>query len=270
MYENINDELLLRECKLAVQTEKQSTARVLEYLCAIDDRRLWLKEGFSSLFDFCLRFLNYSEGETYRRIQACRLSSRVKEVKPLLENNSLSLTTMSLLSPLLDSENAKDILPKVINQPTREVERVLQEHFPEKAKKSEVFKVELDIELKGLLEEARTLASEKEPQKLLKKVLRDYLRNRKTRASSVKAHTRYVPQPIAREVSPKGLRCNQRAHLQIDHIRPYAKGGSSHDIDNLRCLCKAHNLFLAKRDFPKFFAMRKYCTPTASQTLGHS
>ena len=85
MFEKIQDEILLTECKLAVQREKQSTSQVLEYLSEIDKRRLWIKEGFSSLYDFCVRYLNYSEGETHRRIQACRLSSKVAEVKPLLE-----------------------------------------------------------------------------------------------------------------------------------------------------------------------------------------
>lgn len=261
MFEKIEDEILLSECKLDVQREKQSTSQVLEYLSEIDKRRLWMKEGFSSLYDFCIRSLNNSEGETHRRIQACRLTSKVEEIKPLLEAGTLSLTTISLLSPYLNIANAKDILPKVINQPTRQIEKVLAEIFPERAQKVEVFKVEIDAELKELLEKAKTLASEKDSTKLLKKVLYQYFRERKTRTSEVKRHTRYVPKRIAKEVmnrdnyqctfiSPKGIRCNQRAHLQIDHVQAWAKGGSSLDVNNLRCLCRAHNLYLAKVDFP--------------------
>lgn len=261
MFEEIQDEILLTKCKLAVQREKQSTSRVLEYLAEIDKRRLWIKEGYSSLYDFCIRYLNYSEGETHRRIQACRLSNKFEEIKPLLEKGSLSLTTMSLLSPFLNNDNAKDILPKVINQPTRQVEKVLTQHFPEKVTKAEFFKVELDAELKILLEKAKELTSEKDATKLLKKVLLNFVRDRKTRASKVKRHTRYVQKRTAREVklqagyqcqylSSKGIRCNQRANLQIDHIRPWAKNGSSQDIHNLRCLCRAHNLYRAKLDFP--------------------
>ena len=263
MFEKIKDENLLLDCKLAVQTEKQSTARVLEYLAEIDKRRLWLREGFSSLYDFCIRFLNYSEGETHRRIQACRLSARVEEVKPLLEQRELSLTAMSLLSPVLNAENAKDILPKVTHQPTREVERIIREHFPQIKPKREILKIELDEELVSLLEAAKEVASVKDPKELLKRVLRNFVRERKPRRSEVKRHTRYVPQRIAREVkardgsqctfiSHKGVRCNQRAHLQIDHVRPFAKGGTSHDASNLRVLCRAHNLHLAKIDFPHF------------------
>jgi hypothetical protein len=46
MFENTPDEILLTECKVAVQTEKQSTARVLEYLVEIDSRRRGSKRVF--------------------------------------------------------------------------------------------------------------------------------------------------------------------------------------------------------------------------------
>ena len=185
MFDKIQDETLLVDCKSAVVAEKQSTARVLEYLAEIDKRRLWLKEGYSSLYDFCLRYLNYSEGETHRRIQACRLSSKVEQVKPLLESGAVSLTSLSLLSPVLTKENAMEILPKITHQPTRQVEKVIREHFPEVKWKPEVLKVELGEEL-ILWDEAKLLASEKDSAQLLKRVLRDFLRERKTRSTEVK------------------------------------------------------------------------------------
>src|SRR5581483_1365612 len=112
MFENISDEKLMLTCKEEVRAEKRATARVLEYLSEIDFRKLWVKEGYSGLHDFCIRYLGYSEGEANRRIQAARLSQRIEEVKPLLEKGELSLTNMSLLSPHLNKDNAKEILPK--------------------------------------------------------------------------------------------------------------------------------------------------------------
>jgi hypothetical protein len=41
-------------------------------------------------------------------------------------------------------------------------------------------------------------------------------------------------------VAPDGTRCHSRHALQIDHIHPYAAGGTN-DISNLRLLCAAHN-----------------------------
>ncbi|MFM8315860.1 MAG: HNH endonuclease, partial [Deltaproteobacteria bacterium] len=214
-----------------------------------------------SLYDFCLRYLGYSEGEANRRIQAARLSQRVEEVKPLLEQGELSLTSLTLLSPVLTQENAKVLLPKVLGKPIREVEKVIHDHFPERALKKETLEVELDEELKTLLEAAKLMASEKNPTLLLKKILKTYLREKRPRRT-VSLHTRRVPASTATKVkaesgyqceyrSPKGIRCSQTAHLEVDHIRPYAMGGSSRDISNLRTLCKVHNLYFARQYFPK-------------------
>ncbi len=45
-----------------------------------------------------------------------------------------------------------------------------------------------------------------------------------------------------------GKRCNARAGLEIDHIKPYAYGGEG-VASNLRLLCRAHNQLEARRRF---------------------
>ena len=185
----------------------------------------------------------------------------MEEVKPLLEQGELSLSSLSVIAPILTQENAKTILPEVVGKPVREVEKVVHKHFPERAVKKEKFEAELDDELKALLEEARKIAGEKNSVLLLKKVLKDYTRERKTRTLS-SAHTRRVPKTIARETIQKAghqceyrsktsVRCTQTARLEVDHVRPYAMGGSSKDPKNLRCLCKVHNLYFARLYFEK-------------------
>ncbi|MBI1860408.1 MAG: HNH endonuclease [Deltaproteobacteria bacterium] len=241
---------------------------VLDYLAEVDHRRLWLKEGYSSLYDFCIRYLGYSEGETHRRIQACRLSQKVAEVKPLLENGTLSLTSLTLLSPVLEKSNAQDLLPQVINKPSREVADILTKQFPEKFQKKEILRIVLDEELRALLEQAKRLASENDGAALLKKVLKDFVRQKKARNTVTPRHTHRVLARTAREVKDRdgyrcsyvgqnGGRCNQTAHLHIDHIKPYAMGGSSRDLANLRLLCRAHNLAKARLDFPDWERPRK-------------
>lgn len=50
-------------------------------------------------------------------------------------------------------------------------------------------------------------------------------------------------------VAPDGTRCGATRHLQNDHVRPFALGGSSSDPANQRTLCRSHNLMLARRTF---------------------
>ncbi|MBI1860046.1 MAG: hypothetical protein HYR96_03895 [Deltaproteobacteria bacterium] len=186
-----------------------------------------------------------------------------KKQKALLENGELSLTAISALAPYLEIGNAKEILPQVVNKSVKAIEKVLDKKFPERTKKREFFTVEMTDELRVLLENARRIGSEKDPLRLLIKMATHFVREKRPRACVVKRHTRYVPKAISKEVrerdgyqctfvSPKGIRCSQTAHLQDDHVQPWALGGSSHDKGNIRSLCRAHNLFKARQDFPRW------------------
>ncbi len=257
----ISDTELLSSLSSLVKTEKQTTLKILEYLGEVDSRRLWLREGYSSLFDFCVRHLKYSEGETARRIQGCRTLVKFEEVKPVLAKDEISLTALCLLSPHMTASNVMPLLDAAKNQSTRQVEKIIEQHFPESKQRPRILSIELDDELEALLEKAKLELSEKMPSVVFKRTLKDFLKIKSTRKSFVQKHTRYVPQSIKREVKivdgnqcsfvgTNGIRCNQRYHLQFDHIRPYGKGGSSLDVGNIRLLCKSHNLMRAKEDFP--------------------
>ena len=49
-------------------------------------------------------------------------------------------------------------------------------------------------------------------------------------------------------ISKSGRPCHSTHNLQIDHIKPFALGGT-HDPENLRVLCAAHNRYVARMVF---------------------
>ncbi len=55
---------------------------------------------------------------------------------------------------------------------------------------------------------------------------------------------------------PGGVRCTARTRLEVDHIQPVGKGGSC-DEENLRVLCRGHNLLAAEREFGEEFMWAK-------------
>ncbi len=55
---------------------------------------------------------------------------------------------------------------------------------------------------------------------------------------------------------PGDTRCTARTRLEIDHINPIGKGGS-HGEENLRVLCRGHNLLSAEREFGEKFMRGK-------------
>lgn len=42
--------------------------------------------------------------------------------------------------------------------------------------------------------------------------------------------------------------CGSRFQIEIDHVIPHAKGGAD-SLDNLRCLCRGHNMMSAEKNF---------------------
>jgi 5-methylcytosine-specific restriction endonuclease McrA len=83
-----------------------------------------------------------------------------------------------------------------------------------------------------------------------------------------KSQSRQIPQSVRDEVFTRdggrctfvgddGVRCNSTWNLEIDHIRPYAKGGGN-TPNNLRLLCARHNRLMAERQFGKDHMERYY------------
>jgi 5-methylcytosine-specific restriction endonuclease McrA len=124
-------------------------------------------------------------------------------------------------------------------------------------------------------EKARAIISRKVPGATVEQVLNElvdhYLKSKaprnetrlkkvgKPETSSPKARNRRIPKATRdvvmlrdREqctfVGRDGHRCTAKNNLQIDHIRPWALGGT-HDPSNLRVLCAAHNRYRSQQTF---------------------
>ncbi len=72
----LSDDQLLTETERLVACERHATAALLRSLMEIDSRRLYLREGCSSLFTCCTQVLQVGEGAAYNRIEAARAARR--------------------------------------------------------------------------------------------------------------------------------------------------------------------------------------------------
>ena len=66
-----NNQLTERLLTLRVK-EHALTCEVLLYLAEVKERKLYLEQGFSSMFTFCVRKLHYSESAANRRIRSAQ------------------------------------------------------------------------------------------------------------------------------------------------------------------------------------------------------
>ena len=123
-----NDQLLL-QTKNLVQKERQINIQVLQHLQEIEKRRLYLKRGFSSLFEYAVKELNYSESSAYRRIKAMKLCKELPETKTQISTGKLNLCTASKLQTVFEKQE------KQIKNKVREQQRIATKALLEKNKK---------------------------------------------------------------------------------------------------------------------------------------
>ena len=103
----LSDQNLLFQTKYLVQKERNITIQVLRHLSEIESRKLHLKRGFASLFDYAVRDLGYSHSAAYRRIKVMKLCREVPEIVSKLKTGSLNLTTVSKLQAYFEKQDKK-------------------------------------------------------------------------------------------------------------------------------------------------------------------
>jgi hypothetical protein len=90
---------LIAELTHLVAGERTATGRVLRSLIEFDARRLYLTQGYSSLFAYCIHALHYAEHAALNRIEVARAARRLPCVLEQIEAGRLNLTGARLLAP---------------------------------------------------------------------------------------------------------------------------------------------------------------------------
>ena len=120
---HLTDDQLISEVRVLVVREREASARLIASLAELDARRLYLGEGYSSLFTYCTQALHLSEHAAYGRIEAARVARRVPRILEVLADGSLTLTTVCLLAPHLTADNQEELLAAARHKSKREVEQ---------------------------------------------------------------------------------------------------------------------------------------------------
>ena len=118
----LEDDDLLAEVKRLAANERQATAALLRSLMELDARRLYLREGCSSLFTYCTQVLHLAEGSAYNRIEAARAARRFPALLDALEEGALTLTSIRMLASHLTADNCSELIAAARHKSKREVE----------------------------------------------------------------------------------------------------------------------------------------------------
>ena len=96
-FSELGDQQLLEQTRRLAANQRCLEVHILDHLDEIDRRGLALRRGFSSLFDYAVRELRFTDAAAQRRIQAMRLCRRHGWVRASLHSGELSMTSAAQL-----------------------------------------------------------------------------------------------------------------------------------------------------------------------------
>ena len=276
-----DDELVERVKDLAL-CERRASIALIRSLIEFDARRLYLREGCSSLFTYCTQVLHLSEGSTYNRIETARAARRYPRVLEALERGDVTLTAVRLLAPHLTDANHTRILQAARHKGKQQIEELIASINPRPAVETIIRRVVTPLapdrymlqvtvtrETYEKLRRAQMLARHAVPDgdigSILDRALAllvDHLeRHRFAQTASPRASgdegplsSRHIPAAVKRAVWQRDQgrcafvgragRCRETAFLEFHHVAPYAAGGAATE-GNIQLRCHAHNQYEA-------------------------
>ena len=140
----LSDEELLNQTKRLATQERELLTEILWHLKEVSDRRLYSARGFSSVFDYSVKELKYSEAAAGRRIAAMRLLVEIPEIAPAIQNGTLNLSAIGSVQSFFKKEEAnqgkkytkeekRKVLESIASKSKRECEKLLAILSPESA-----------------------------------------------------------------------------------------------------------------------------------------
>jgi hypothetical protein len=128
---HLSDREVIAEVARVASAEREATARLVVALAELDARRLYLGEGCSSLFTYCVDVLRLSEHAAYGRIEAARAGRQFPVIFEMLLRGQLTVTTVRLVARALTPDNHRDVLTSAIHKKKREVEELVARLRPQ-------------------------------------------------------------------------------------------------------------------------------------------
>ena len=259
---HLTDKTLLHDTKKLPAEYRSVTAQLLHHLREIENRRLFCDLGYSSLFNYVVQELGFSEPSAARRIKAARLLNEIPEIESKIESGDLNLSIIGKAADAFKSERITDkrfklqVLETLENTSARLCEKALLEITgPKEAPKKEIRPLTSKTNLLSvtLTDEELKLYEDLKSQIQIdfwKTIFNFALRAHEvekyktlTKAESLGSSSRYIPTALKKAIYERDkvcTLCGSKHRLEYDHIRPYSMGGKT-EYKNLRLLCRSCN-----------------------------
>src|SRR5450432_1371729 len=126
----VGNEELVAALSVLMRRENDLMSDLLAHLAELDERRLYLDLGFTSLFAYCTEALGFCKSSAGRRIAVARVCKKYPEAFARVASGELQLSVLSLLGPHLNPENAAELFEGCLHKSCEQVELLLAARFP--------------------------------------------------------------------------------------------------------------------------------------------
>ena len=123
--ESLSDDQLLRRLGEITRDSRHVEAELVAHIAEVDARRLYAREGCSSMFAYCVEVLHLSEPETNLRIVVARAARRHPVLLDMLRDSRLHLSGIALLAPHLTGTNRDEVLARATHCSKRRIEELV-------------------------------------------------------------------------------------------------------------------------------------------------
>ena len=103
----LSDRELLAQTSNLARVERHLQGAIIDHLAEIEARSLFLRRGYSSLFEYAVRELGYSDAAAGRRLAAMRLCADNPHTRERLRDGSLSLSAAAELQWAFDRQRRR-------------------------------------------------------------------------------------------------------------------------------------------------------------------
>ena len=110
--------------------DRDTTAKLLAYIAEFDARKLFVPDGYPSMFACCVGALHMSEDIAYKRIRAARLALRFPVILEAVATGRLHLSGVVLLAPYLVEATSAELIVAATHKTRAGIEQLLAERFP--------------------------------------------------------------------------------------------------------------------------------------------
>ncbi len=124
------DRPLLEGLARVIARERAALVDVLAYIGEVERRRLYVAEGYPSMYLYCVQHLHLSEQAALKRIRAARLVRRFPPLASWLADGRIHLSALVVLLPYIDPGNAAELFALARHRTRRGLERLLAERYP--------------------------------------------------------------------------------------------------------------------------------------------